>query len=517
MLGSTRTTRSAPPSDVSESRLCSDCGAIVAERSASAYRPIGNSSEWKSVSGCMSGSARATRRCPAIFQQSPNPLTMPAAARIIAPFTPVACHATRSEGAPLAAYTTETITPKYHDALVAWQKKNFPELEHLEKNWSTHYNQTPFQLFAKIGKLASDSIQHGRMAGQPRFEHAGDMVGNMFYTARDVIRAQASTELGSIQQHRLTLEEAPSDQMKMAVLRIMAEELRHGYQMFWVFDHDKSWKKPGHPDVAQDTMDELLAMELGNHVLDAFNIPFVNFLDNVIFATIIDLVGKYQLEMQKVFAYAPMARSMGPMLSEEGFHIGSGRGFLRDLAVGASNDGARYSIEDIQRTINMWVPRGLEMFGNERGGETALAFGFKDRNNGTAQSEYNGEVREVLELINVEIVKTKIKDITAPDARTLVREVQDTGETIKGIQPEDLLFVPNVKFFRKRGIEEVALMPYDVNGNLLVEDSKPIAPEKYLHYLAGVLPDYFMKTNEFEKYRAALLGNSAPAPGSYGW
>jgi hypothetical protein len=32
-----------------------------------------------------------------------------------------------------------------------------------------------------------------------------------------------------------------------------------------------------------------------------------------------------------------------------------------------------------------------------------------------------------------------------------------------------------------------------------------------------VLPDYFMETREFEKYRAALLGNSAPAPGSYGW
>src|SRR6185503_1601736 len=150
-----------------------------------------------------------------------------------------------------------------------------------------------------------------------------------------------------------------------------------------VLDHDKTWKKPGHPDVAQDTMDELLAMELGDHVLDAFNIPFVNFLDNVVFATAIDLVGKYQLEMQKVFSYAPMARSMGPMLSEEGFHIGSGRGFLRDLAVTATtDDGARYSMEQIQRSINMWVPRGVEMFGNERGGQTALAFGFKDRDNG---------------------------------------------------------------------------------------------------------------------------------------
>src|SRR5437016_12149549 len=146
------------------------------------------------------------------------------------------------------------------------------------------------------------------MAGQPRYEHAGDMVGNMFYSARDIIRAQCSTELGSIQQHRLTLEEAPTDTMKMSVLRVMAEELRHAYQMFWVLDHDPTWKKPGHADIAAEPLDELLSMELGDHVLDAFNIPFLNFLDNVVCATVIDSVGKYQLEMQNEFAYAPRAR-----------------------------------------------------------------------------------------------------------------------------------------------------------------------------------------------------------------
>jgi benzoyl-CoA 2,3-epoxidase subunit B len=416
----------------------------------------------------------------------------------------------------LAAYTTETITPKYHDALVAWQKKNFPELRFLEDNWSKFYSQTPFALVAKIGKLNSETINFGRMAGKPRFENAGEMVGNMFYSARDIIRAQASTELGSIQQHRLTLEEAPTDQMKMAVLRIMAEELRHAYQMFWVLDHDHSWKKPGHPDIANETMEELLSMELGNHVLDAFNIPFANFLDNVVFATVIDLVGKYQLEMQKVFSYAPMARSMGPMLSEEGFHIGSGRGFLKELAVGATNDTGRYSIEEIQKALNAWIPRGVEMFGNERGGETAVQFGFKDRNNGTAQSEYYNEVRELIELINVEIVKTKLSDITAPDARSIVREVQDTEETIRGIKPEDLLFVPDLKFFRKRGAEEIALMPFDVEGNLITEEGKPISGEQYLSYLATVLPDYYMKTDEFTKYKDALLGHQRMS-GSYGW
>ena len=411
----------------------------------------------------------------------------------------------------MAAYTTDTITPKYHEALVAWQKKNFPELEYLEKNWSKYYpTQTPYQLFAKIGKLNSETINYGRMAGQPRFEKAGEMVGNMFYTARDILRAQASTELGSIQQHRLTLEEAPTDQMKVSILRIMAEELRHAYQMFWVFDHDSSWRKPGHPDVAQETMDELLAMELGNHVLDAFNIPFYNFLDNVVFATTIDLVGKFQLEMQKVFSYAPMARSMSPMLSEEGYHIGSGRGFLKELSLGAMTGSGKYSINDIQKALNAWIPRGLEMFGNERGGETAVAFGFKDRNNGTAQSEYYGELREVLELINVEIARTKVKNLTAPDARSLVREVQDTGETLQGVSVDDFLYVPDAKFFRKRGMEEIVYMPYDVYGNLLSDNGKPISSERYLAYLETVLPDYFIKTSEFGKYREALLGRDAP-------
>ncbi len=212
-----------------------------------------------------------------------------------------------------ASYVTTTITKKYHDAIVDWQEKNFPELAILEKHWDDYFKgQPPFQLVSKIGTVDSDVIQLGQYAGRKRFERAKEMVGNTFFSARDIIRAQASTELGSIQQHRLTLDRAISDKGKFAVLRIMAEELRHAYQMFWVLDQDPTWKKPGLGDVAKMTIEELLSMELGSHVLDAFNIDFNDFLDNVTYATVIDLVGKYQLEMQQVFSYAPMARSMGP-------------------------------------------------------------------------------------------------------------------------------------------------------------------------------------------------------------
>src|SRR5204862_1404245 len=130
---------------------------------------------------------------------------------------------------------------------------------------------------------------------------------------------------------------------------------------------------------------------------------------------------------------------------------------------------------------------------------------------------YYNEVREVLELVNVAVVQAKVKDITAPDARSLVREIQDTGEPIRGVKPADLLFAPDTKFFRARGMEEIVFMPYDVYGNLIVEDGKPVSGESYLEYLGKVLPCYYLRDREFAKYREALLGRAPQSSRSYGW
>ncbi|HXG90943.1 MAG TPA: Phenylacetic acid catabolic protein [Blastocatellia bacterium] len=405
----------------------------------------------------------------------------------------------------MANYTTTTITPKYHDAIVDWQKKNFPELAILEKRWDDYFKGVPpFQLVAKVGDLKNETIEVGQYAGRKRFERAKEMVGNAFFSARDIIRAQCSTELGSIQQHRLTLDRAVTDKGKFAVLRIMAEELRHAYQMFWVLDQDPTWKKPGLGDVAHQTIEELLSMELGSHVLDAFNIDFNNFLDNVTYATVIDLVGKYQLEMQQVFSYAPMARSMGPMLQEEAFHLGSGRTLLKEIAQMAARGEGDYSFEEVQKALNLWYPRGLEMFGNEHGGETAVTFGFKDRTNGTAQSQYIEEVRGVVRNINVAIVQERIAGISREDAHRLIDEIEVTGDPKRGIKPEELLFLPSVKFFRKRGLEEIIFRPYDLRGNLITEDGKPLSPDGYLRYLSAVLPERFIGSREYNKYVAQM-------------
>src|SRR5260370_10496297 len=215
--------------------------------------------------------------------------------------------------------------------------------------------------------------------------------------------------------------------------------------------------------------------------------------------------------MQKVFAYAPMARSMSPMLSEEGFHIGSGRTFLREIAVHATNGEGRFSIDEIQQTINEWFPRGVEMFGNERGGETNVQLSFKDRTNGAAQSEYIEEVHNVIELTNVAIAQTKRKNMSAADAKSLVREIRETRQDRFGVRGGDLLFVPDAKFFRRRGPPEIVMQPYDLDGNLL-----PLNAEQYLEYLAAVLPDRYRATDEFQQYTQHLLGGQT-TQGRYGW
>lgn len=411
-------------------------------------------------------------------------------------------------------YTVATISPKYHEAILDWQKRNFPELDILLRYWEKYFpGLPPFQLVAKIGALRSEVIEVGKYAGQPKIERAAEMAGNMFYTARRIIRAQCSTEFGSIEQHRMSLDTAPTDEARFEILRIMAEELRHAYQMFWVLDHDPTWKRPGHGDVAAETIEELLSMRTGTHVLDAFNIEFRDFLDNAVYTAIIDLVGKYQLDMMQIFSYAPMARSMPPMLGEEGFHMGFGRRALKDLAVAAAKGQGRYSLEDIQRAINKWYPRGLEMFGNERSGETAVAFGFKPKTNGQAQAEYIAEVEGIIEGVNIALVRLHHPNLPPDEARRLIREIHSSGESRRGIRPEDLLFLPDRKFFRRRGPEEYAFQPYDLRGSLLTEGGKPIEPEKYLAYLASVLPQSYLQSEDFRRYAEHVKTSRTPGTG----
>src|SRR5262245_28857611 len=329
---------------------------------------------------------------------------------------------------------THELPAHLHQRMVDWQKKYFPELDFLLENWSKHYRHEPFRLMAKLGPLKSDKIEVGKLAGKPKFTKAADLDDEMILQSAKIIKAQCSTELGSIQQHRGSLQKAQDPNQQFDVLRVMAEEFRHAYQMMYVLASD-DWTKVG-KDIAGETMDSLLGMETGEHVLDAFNLYFDSFIDNSTFCAIIDRVGKYQLEMQTVFSYAPMARSMGPMLAEEAFHMASGVNAVRKWSGAAARDEGNISIPALQRHINKWVPRGLEMFGDERGGKSALQFGFKDMLNGDAMAEYHQEIkRELIDTLNWEIVNVKAGKTPREEAVKHADHILQSGDSWKGIHP----------------------------------------------------------------------------------
>lgn len=415
----------------------------------------------------------------------------------------------------MALYSTTTLQERYHKAILDWQRRHFPELNLLQDNWDKYFKGTqPFQLVAKVGNNVSDTIEVGQYQGRPKFSRASEMRGNMFYQARNIIRAQASTELGSIQQHRMSLEQSLGDESKYCVLRVMAEELRHAYQMFWVLDDDATWRSAGHTDVAEETIDELLGMETGEHVLDAFNIRFGTFVDNAMFTMVIDLVGKHQLAMQRVFSYAPMARSMPPMFLEEGFHLGTGRRLIKEICLRGSRGEGDWSVQDVQRTLNQWLPRGVEMFGNEDAGQTNITFGFKDKSNGAALTEYLAEVQGVLDDINAALVQTRAPGLSRDEAVAAARGTIARGDPTHGLGRDDLLRLPSKRFFRRRGPEDVMLQPYDLDGELLTEGGKPVAPDVYLRYLATQLPAHYLQDADFLQY-ADKLRNHEPAAAWY--
>lgn len=388
----------------------------------------------------------------------------------------------------MAEYQEFQLPKRYHEALVGWQQRNFPDLQLLQKHWKTHFSTEPeFSLSVKVASLKNNDIEVGMYKGRPKVMHAGDMKGNMLYSALRIIKAQCSTELGSIQQHLCTLDHCTSDIAKFSILRIMAEELRHAYQMFWVLSNDASWSKAGVRDLADQTMDELLAMETGTHILDAFNIPFIDTLDNIVFAFLIDRVGKYQLSMQKVFAYAPMAQSMQPMLQEESFHLLAGNDLLKDIVIMAAREKGLWSLEEIQRRIYAWVPRALEMFGNSEGGQTNIDFGFKDKLNGDSANAYLSEVARLIRRMNLAVLMEWQPSAT----REKLESILDNDED------ERLLRLPNVRFFRMRGGAGVAHCACDVNGN-------DIGINAYRAHLQDTLPAQLLDTNFFKKYWDAV-------------
>ncbi len=226
---------------------------------------------------------------------------------------------------------------------------------------------------AKYADLPTPEIFFGDFKGNRRWEKLRDIPDQRMRDAcLNMIVFQGDTEFASNEQQRVLVNNAPSEYDLAALVRIMVEETRHGYQMCHLLvNHFGSEGK-----IEAQKMLERRAFGKKNRLLNAFNDDVTHWLDFFAYTNFMDRDGKFQLTMLSHSSFAPLAASMGPMLKEESFHMGTGITGLRRIAKAGV-----IPVDMQQKYYNKWISGSLDLFGTDHSGSAQWAYtwGIKGR------------------------------------------------------------------------------------------------------------------------------------------
>ena len=235
-----------------------------------------------------------------------------------------------------------------------------------------HDEIASFKFDTLFGAIETEEIEFGSYKGRRKWENLRQVPTQQMRDALiNMIVYQGDTEFASVEQQRYLFESAPTDWDRRAITRVMIEEMRHGWQMCALLvDHFGYSGK-----VEAQKMLERRAFE-NKRLLGAFNVDVDNWMDFFTYTDFVDRDGKFQLQMFKYSAFAPLGRSMSYMLREEAFHMGTG------------NDGLRRIVEAgvvpgwlIQKYLNKWISSSYDLFGTDHSSSAhwAYVWGIKGR------------------------------------------------------------------------------------------------------------------------------------------
>jgi benzoyl-CoA 2,3-dioxygenase component B len=254
---------------------------------------------------------------------------------------------------------------------------NFNEWVALFDEWRTEIGVNrdeiaSFRFDTLFGAIETGEIQFGHYRGRNKWENLRQVPTQQIRDALlNMIVYQGDTEFASVEQQRCLFETAPSDYDRKALTRVMIEEMRHGWQMCALlvefFGHSGK--------VEAQKMLERRAFE-NKRLLGAFNVDVDNWMDFFTYTDFVDRDGKFQLQMLKYSAFAPLGRSMSYMLREEAFHMGTGNdGLGRVVKAGV------IPAELIQKYLNKWISCSYDLFGTDHSSSAhwAYVWGVKGR------------------------------------------------------------------------------------------------------------------------------------------
>ena len=279
---------------------------------------------------------------------------------------------------------------------------------------------------------AGDVIEFGDYEGRAKWERSLQVPHQSMRDALvSMITVQGDTEFASVEQQRHLLETAPTDYDRYAAARIMAEEQRHGWQMAYLLMtyFGQQVRREAQKLLERNAQD-------GDRLLGAFNRPMPHWLDFFCYTMFVDRDGKFQLGMLSTSAFKPLAASMGPMLKEESFHLGTGSNGLRRIIKAGVIPG-----DMLQRYINKWVSTAHDLFGVDASSSAhwSYVWGIK------------GRWDERKKLDNGDPV---IKETLNEEARGHYHdEIALEVEKLNGYLPEGAtkLYVPHENFYREIG------------------------------------------------------------------
>jgi 1,2-phenylacetyl-CoA epoxidase catalytic subunit len=238
------------------------------------------------------------------------------------------------------------------------QRGAFDEWVDMMREWHRSLEVTPdpaVELTTKFAQSLDPEIGFGRYAGERRWESLADIPEPAIKD--ELLRLivwQGDSEVRAVEQARELLDAAPSEHDRERLARHMTEETRHGWQMAYllVTHFGAEGRK-----AARELLERRATR--GEALLEMFNIR-LNWLDVFSWHNWGDRVGKYQLTMFGGSAFAPFARSIAPMLKEEGFHLVIGYQGMQRIC--AAN---RVPVEIHQRYINRMLAICYDAFGSE--------------------------------------------------------------------------------------------------------------------------------------------------------
>ena len=320
---------------------------------------------------------------------------------------------------------------------------------------------------------AGNQIEFGDFKGMPKWERRMQIPQqNIRDAIISMVSVQGDTEFASVEQQNHLLETAPTEYDKKSAMRIMCEEQRHGWQMAYLLC--TYFGEQGVREAAK--LLERNAQD-GTRILGSFNAPIDHWLDFFCFTHFIDRDGKYQLKMLSTSSFRPLAASMGPMLKEESFHLGTGANGLRRIV----KQGV-IPCELLQKYLNKWISTGLDLFGTDdsTSAQWAYVYGVKGRYD-ERESDIEAD-REHLNEASRELYFQELRE-----------EMRRISAARKEGEPE--LFIPSDKF--NRGIGNYAGKNYTIRGEKFEGTD-----EEYEAYLISVLPteeDEYKLMNDYMK------------------